>query len=231
MPYLPKHYVKTGLVANEGQFISKVNGTPYSGPYYEIGTGQVFSGLGPQDRSSQELTRFGNSENPPGTAFQEVSVAFNLDVLNLRPGESSNFIQNSPGVNFQIYQAQMVDDYTRLKKFTEKDYSNRMLPSGITPIPTEEDYTVGEYIRYFTKKVNENTYLELDETQHTAISKKDSKIFYEQYFTFTLPWTITGEESKVFQTNKNITQRRIMNLRLVGFDRFLEGNYLKFYKK
>jgi hypothetical protein len=231
MPYLPKHYVKTGLVANEGQFIGKVNGTPYSGPYYEIGTGQVFSGLGPQDRSSQELTRFGNSENPPGTAFQEVSVAFNLDVLNLRPGESSNFIQNSPGVNFQIYQAQMVDDYTRLKKFTEKDYSNRMLPSGITPIPTEEDYTVGEYIRYFTKKVNENTYLELDEAQHTAITKKDSKIFYEQYFAFTLPWTLTGEEPKVFQTNKNITQRRIMNLRLVGFDRFLEGNYLKFYKK
>ena len=131
MPYLPKHYVKTGLVASEGQFISRVNGTPYSGPYYEIGTGQVFSGLGPQDRSSQELTRFGNSENPPGTAFQEVSVAFNLDVLNLRPGESSNFLQNSPGVNFQIYQAQMVDDYTKLKKFTEKDYSNRMRSNRI----------------------------------------------------------------------------------------------------
>jgi hypothetical protein len=231
MPYLPKHYVKTGLVANEGQFITKVDGTPYSGPYYEIGTGQVFSGLGPQDRSSQELTRFGNLENPPGLTFQEVSVAFNLDVLNLRPGQSSNFIQNNSDVNFQIYQAQMVDDYTKLKKFTEKDYNSRKLPSGITPIPTQEDYTVGEYLRYFTKKVNENMYLEIDQTQFTAITKKDPKFFYEQYFAFTLPWTITGEESKVYQTNKNIVQRRIRNLQLFGFDRVLQEDYLKFYKK
>ena len=131
MAYLPKHYVKTGLVANQGEFITKVAGLPYTGPYYEIGTGQIFSGLGPEDISSQELVKFGNLENPPGTTFQEVSVAFNLDVLNLRPGESSNFIQNSPDVNFQIYQAQMVDEYTKLKKFTEKDYSGRKLPYGI----------------------------------------------------------------------------------------------------
>lgn len=231
MAYLPKHYVKTGLVANQGEFITKVAGLPYTGPYYEIGTGQIFSGLGPEDISSQELVKFGNLENPPGTTFQEVSVAFNLDVLNLRPGESSNFIQNSPDVNFQIYQAQMVDEYTKLKKFTEKDYSGRKLPYGITPIPTEDDYTVGEYTRYFTKKVNENTYLEIDQTQYTAITKQDPQIFYEQYFAFSLPWSITGPEAQVYQTNKNITQRRIINLQLFGFDKFLEGNYLKFYRK
>lgn len=231
MPYLPKHYVKTGLIANQGQFITKVDGTPYAGPYYEIGTGQIFSGLGPQDKSSQELTRFGNLENPPGTTYQEVSVAFNLDVLNLKPGESSNYIQNNPDVNFQIYQAQMVDDYTKLKKYTEKDYKGRILPYGITPIPTEQDYNIGEYTRYFGKKVNENTYLEIDQTQYTGITKKDPAFFYEQYFAFFIPWSITGEESKVYQTNKNIVQRRVVNLQLFGFDKFIAGDYLKFYKK
>lgn len=231
MAYLPKHYVKTGLTANPGTYIDRATGQPYSGPYYAIATGQFFAGLGPQDPNAKEILPFGNSEVLPGTQRREVGIAFNLDVINIRPGESSYNIQNQPSVNYQVYQAQLVNDYTAIKKYQAVDFQPRLLPYGVTPIPDSNDYKVGEYRRYFCKKTNQNSYIEVDQLQFAAISGKDPKFFWEQYFVYSLPWTITGEESKVYQTNKNIVQERIINLKLFGFDRFLQEDYLKFYKK
>jgi len=231
MAYLPKHYIKTGLYANPGSFLQLQTGIPYSGPYYEIATGQFFSGESPQDRSTIELTPLYATNDQPILAPDLVTVAVTLDVLTLREGESSNNIQNSSLVNFQVYQPAMVDAYTKLKKFTSEDYAGKIFPYGIETKPTGQEYTVGEFRRSFAKKVNENTYLEIDQTQYDSIVNKNPKYFYEQYSAFSIPWSITGEESQVYQTNKNIVQRRVINLKLVGFDRFLQEDYLKFYKK
>lgn len=231
MAYLPKHYVKTGLTANPGEYIDRATGEPYTGPYYTVATGQYFGGVGPQDPNAKEILPFGDSEIAPGTQYQQVGVAFNLDVLNIRPGESSNNVQNQPSVNFQVFQPQLVNDYTTIKKFTAKDYKARLLPFEIAPIPDSNDYQVGEYRRYFCKKTNQNTYLEIDSKQYDSIFSKDPSFFWEQYFVFNLPWSITGEESKVYQTNRNIVLNRVNNLKLVGFQAYLKENYLKFYKK
>jgi len=227
MAYLPKHYVKTGLFANPGNFLYRESSAPYTGPYYEIATGQYFSGTSPQDPSTQEIIPFGNAENP-GTGYQQVGVAFNLDVKTLKPGERSNEIQNREA--FQIFQPQLVNDYLAIQKYPDSYYQTRILPFAVTPIPDQEDYTVGEYRRYFCKKTNELIYLELDEIQYNAISKRDSKYFWEQYSAFSLPWTLTGEQPKVYQTNRAIVQKRIQNLQLPSFDKFLQEDYLKFYK-
>lgn len=231
MAYLPKHYVKTGLTANPGAFIDRATGQPYTGPYYAVATGQFFGGVGPQDPNAKEIIPFGEGEVPAGTQYQQVGIAFNLDVINVRPGESSYDIQNLPSVNYQVYQPQLVNNYTAIKKYQAKDFQPRLLPYGVTPIPDSNDYKVGEYRRYFCKKTNQSTYLELDSQQYTTISTKDPKFFWEQYFVYTLPWALTGEESQVYRTNKNIVLERITNLKLFGFDKFLKGDYLKFYKK
>lgn len=231
MAYLPKHYVKTGLTANPGEYIDRATGQPYTGPYYAIATGQFFAGVGPQDPNAKEILAIGTTESAPGTQYQEVGVAFNLDVVNVRPGQSSYDIQNRPEVNYQVYQPQIVNDYTAIKKYQAQDFKPRLLPYGVTPIPDSNDYKVGEYRRYFCKKTNQNTYLEIDNQQFTSIATKDPKFFWEQYFVYSLPWSITGEESQVYKTNRNITQERIFNLKLLGFDKFLKEDYLKFYKK
>jgi len=231
MAYLPKHYVKTGLTANPGDYIDRATGEPYSGPYYAIATGQFFAGVGPQDPNAKEILPTGNLESAPGTQYQQVGVAFNLDVANIKPGQSSFNIENQPTVNYQVYQPQMVVDYTAIKKYQNKDYQPRLLPFGVTPIPDSNDYKVGEYQRYFSKKTNQNTYIEIDKQQYDSLLGKDPKFFWEQYLVFSLPWSIAGIESQVYQTNKNIAQKRIVNLRLLGFDKFLKEDYLKFYKK
>jgi hypothetical protein len=125
----------------------------------------------------------------------------------------------------------MVVDYTTIKKYQDKDFQARLLPYGVTPIPDSNDYKVGEYQRYFVKKTNQNSYLEVDKQQFDSILSKDPKFFWEQYLVFPLPWSITGIESQVYQTNRNIVQKRILNLKLFGFDKFLKEDYLKFYKK
>jgi hypothetical protein len=231
MAYLPKHYVKTGLTANPGEYIDRATGQPYTGPYYAIATGQYFGGVGPQDPNAKEIIPFGDGEVAPGTQYREVGIAFNLDVVNIRPGESSFNVQNQPSVNYQVYQPQLVNDYTAIKKYQARDFQPRVLPYGVTPIPDSSDYKVGEYRRYFCKKTNQNSYLEIDQQQYTAISSKDPKFFWEQYFAYSLPWALTGEQPKVYRTNRNIVQERIINLKLFGFDRFLQEDYTKFYRK
>lgn len=228
MAYLPKHYIKTGLFANPGNFLDRESNQPYSGPYYEIATGQYFTGTGPQDPSTREIIPFGNAEEP-GTGYQQVGVAFNLDVKTLRPGESSNSIQNQ--LDFQVSQPQLIDNYLQAKKYPESYYNTRILPYGVTPTPDENDYSIGEYVRYFCKKTNELLYLELDQIQYTALSQKDPKYFWEQYFTFSLPWSLTGDPQQVFKTNQAIVQRRIQNLKLTNFSKYLREDYLKFYKQ
>ena len=230
MAYLPKHYVKTGLFANPGNFIYRGTGQEYAGPYYEIATGQYFSGAGPQDKTTQELIPYGDSESPAGTEYQQVSVAFNLDVPTYVDTKPLNELQNNPGFDYQVFQPKIVDEYTKIKKFGASYYNNRKLPYGVTPIPDENDYSVGEYRRYFCKKTNEVSYLELDENQYIAITQKDPRFFWEQYFGFSIPWSITGDQQQVYRTNLNIVRRRMQNLQLPNFDKYLREDYLKFYK-
>lgn len=228
MPYLPKHYVKTGLVA-EGNFIDKITGEAYAGPYYEIATGQYFSGIGPEDSTTREIVPFGNTEAPAGTEFQTVSVAFNLDVPTPDTTQTLNELQK-PGFNYQVFQPRLVDAYTTVKKFQPSYYNSRIQPYQVTPIPNQADYQVGEYQRFFCKKANESLYLELDSIQYQGFADKDPRYFYDQYFTFTLPWTITGEKQQVYTTNQSTVARLVKNLQLYNFDKYLQENYLLFYK-
>jgi len=52
--YYPQSQITTGLFSN-GDLVYKSNGTIYNGPYYKISSGQLFSGLTPDDINTQEL--------------------------------------------------------------------------------------------------------------------------------------------------------------------------------
>jgi hypothetical protein len=51
------------------------------------------------------------------------------------------------------------------------------------------------------------------------------------YITISIPWSISGEESTVAETNKNIVQLTERLKKVQGFALFLQEDYLKFYKK
>ena len=104
------------------------------------------------------------------------------------------------------------------------------LPSQYSPQPTEDDYKLGVFTRYFCVKINEKAYLELNKDTYTSLIKQNSKWDWQYYLPFTLSWTLTGEESVVKQTNFNmVILQEQRNLR-AGLKEFLKFNYLKFYK-
>jgi len=107
-------------------------------------------------------------------------------------------------------------------------YSN--IPQYIPTQPTEQDYQIGEFTRYFCKKTNEIIYIEIDKPQYDLLISKSPDILWQLYLPFILPWQITGNKEQVARTNKNIVDLTSIRLRLPEFGRYLKDDYLKYYK-
>jgi hypothetical protein len=104
------------------------------------------------------------------------------------------------------------------------------IPQLFIPSPTEQDYKLGEFQRYFCKKRNEFSYLEISKSDYDKLIKKDPIIDFKSWFPFSIPWSLTGDVNKVGQTNKNIVLLQIDKDKLYGFNKYLKEDYLKYYK-
>ena len=120
------------------------------------------------------------------------------------------------------------DVYNNLKKVDIT--KSLLLPSYTKPSPTEEDYNLGNFTRYFAKKVNENVYIEISKNTYDKFDQKDNKYAYTSYLTFKLLWTLTGPSTQVSSTNQNIVKLTEQNNGITGLGTYLKFNYLEFYK-
>ena len=60
MAYYPKSQVKTDLYTNGGQYVLSTTQEEYTGYYYEISTGQKYTGKNPQQGPSILLQKLRN---------------------------------------------------------------------------------------------------------------------------------------------------------------------------
>ncbi len=104
------------------------------------------------------------------------------------------------------------------------------IPQLQYPQPTEDDYKIGEFRRYFCKRRNEFSYLEVSKKTHDRINKQDSTIDYKSWLAFNIPWSITGDPKQVVSTNSNIVALKEKQEKLYGLNKFLQQDYLKYYK-
>jgi hypothetical protein len=104
------------------------------------------------------------------------------------------------------------------------------LPTYYQPQPTQQDYQIGEFRRYFTKKTNELLYTEVSKDTYDNILNKNSQWLWQDYLAFNIPWSISGDKLTIAKTNKNIVDLTIKNLILPKFNDYLRNDYLKFYK-
>lgn len=105
-----------------------------------------------------------------------------------------------------------------------------LVPSYQKPSPVEQDYNLGNFTRYFAKKVNENIYIETSKSTYNDLKGENQKYDYNSYLIFTLTWTLTGNSNKVSQTNYNIITLTEQNYNITGLGAYLKFNYLEFYK-
>ena len=98
-------------------------------------------------------------------------------------------------------------------------------------LPTDEDYKLGVFTRYFVVKINEPIYLELDKKTYNKILNHDPEIVWVIYQVFKLQWTLIGGEEEVSNANLNQIKIREERLGKKGLEEFLKNDYLQFYAK
>jgi hypothetical protein len=95
--------------------------------------------------------------------------------------------------------------------------------------PTEDDYNLGEFQRFFCKKRSEFIYLEISQTDYNNLVQNSSTIDFQNWVPFNIPWTLTGNRNEVYDTNRSIVLLKEKNERFYGFGKYLQEDYLKYY--
>jgi hypothetical protein len=120
---------------------------------------------------------------------------------------------------------------TPIYDFLKPLESNQIFKPTYNPnIPTQQDYQIGEYRRYFCKKTNELIYLEINKDTYDKLVEQDPTILYQLYQPFNLSWQLTGDIEQVYKINKNITELATKNQKLPMLSAYLKMDFTKYYK-
>ena len=204
--YYPQSQITTNLYTNGGEFVYVSNQQPYSGYYFKTSTGKYFTGKNQNDTPNVEITLL--------QTFQNIPIPDTLDTqYNL--SATSNIFEPDNEVYLSI---------NSIKPTTV------IVPTYYPTQPTQQDYQIGEFRRYFVKKTNEIQYTEISKDQFDLIVAKDPQILWQLYLPFFIPWDIAGTKEQVARTNKNIVELTMKNLKLPRFNDYLKNDYTKYYK-
>jgi hypothetical protein len=203
--YYPLSQITTDLYTSQEEFLVQATNLPYKGKYYSTSDGKFFSGASPQDGENIPLIR-----NIQNDSSKDVEV-----------GVEGTF--NKTNTSLLI---------------TPPSYQNastkppRLAPSPTSKVvfPTQEEYTIGEFTRYFLKKINQNVYLETDKPTFTNYQNRNNNTQHELYSSVSLPWDLTGNPIDVYATNRNIVLLNENQIKWFGFSMWFNSRYLKHFK-
>jgi hypothetical protein len=209
MPYYPLSQIKTNLYTNGGEYCFNIHdpNNTYSGYYWKTSDGKFFTGKTPQDTPNEQIYTI-----PPLVLQQQDTIdnTLNIDIVGL--------VNNTPELI----------DYLKIKQINPSTIT--FIPTYYPTQPTQQDYQIGEFRRYFCKKTNEIQYTEISKDQFDLLVAKDPQILWQLYLPFFIPWNITGTKEHVARVNKNIVELTMKNLRLPRFNDYLKNDYTKYYK-
>lgn len=203
--YYPPNQIKPNLFANSGEFVFSSNTLPFSGSYHQLSNGRYYTGA-LHSNDSLEIIPI-TSLTQPDSISNNPRVNVTLVVI-----DNTNVVNNT---------------YSRL---TNQDTLVKEAPTNLQNLPTEQNYQIGEFTRYFAKKINQDIYIEFTQDLYDRLISQDPSIYYEQYTTFKLPWRLIGDKQQVARTNKNIVDLTSQQFNLSRFGRYLKDNYLKYYR-
>jgi len=203
--YYPKSQITPNLYTNGGEFVSAINQEAYSGYYFKISNGKYFTGRNQDDRPNVEL----------------VPIEANLPSPN-----NSTQIQTNYVATVNVFESNN-EQYLNI---THQNPTSIIVPTYNSTPPTQQDYQVGEFRRYFCKKTNEYQYIEINQEQFDKLLAKDPQILWQLYQPFFIDWQLTGDKQKVAQVNKNATELVIFRNKFFGLNEYLKLDFLKYYQ-
>ena len=201
--YYPPNQIRPNLFANSDEFVFISNTLPFSGSYHQLSNGRYYTGA-LHSNDSQEII-------PVTGLTQATAIPTNKTNATLVIVDDTSLENNT---------------YTRL---TNQSQLVKEAPTNLQNLPTQQDYQIGEFTRYFAKAINQDTYIEFTKDLYDRLISKDPSIYYEQYIAFKLPWRLVGSKEQVFRINRNITVLVSQQFNLPKFGMYLKNDYLKYY--
>lgn len=215
--YYPKNKIQTNLFTSGGEFMFPSDRKEYQGKYWTTYLGETFSGEGPDDSTSQTLIPIQSFPLSEAASSKTSKIAFFTN-------------DPDPVLNPDRYSQREVVVYNILSGGDGNNENPLILPTYYYPQITEDEYTIGEFTRYFVKKSNEIKFIEIDKKQYDKFNERSPNYAWEMYIPFTLLWKISGNHTSVFNTNKSITELRENKFQLYGLSSYLKNDYLNFYR-
>lgn len=223
--YIPKNKIRTNLYTRGDEFQYLANGVGYIGYYHSLYNGKFYSGKNPNDSDVYELVPVDSTDDENVPLDQQVNNKIALFL-----GDGDPEVETADPTSTPIWLQGEIITYLKTTNQSTTDDQPKKTPTPYYPSPTDEQYSYGSFIRYFLVKVNENKYIEVDKQTYDIILSKNTSWVFELYTPFKFPWTLTGEEKKVEQTNYEIVLLTEKRLNRRGLQEFLKNKYLKFYK-
>jgi len=220
--YIPKNKIITNLYTPGEEYKNMATGVPYAGYYWTMYTGKIFTGKNPNDKPTEELERIEAVVDSvwdltsQGETFQQYASNYDSEVV---PGQYQNMIDvdtynNVRGVNIAI---------------------TKLVPQQHYPTPTDEEYKLGIFMRYFVVKTNENLFIEVNKNTYMNIVNQNTQHLFELYIPFKIIWTLVGGEVEVSNANLNQIEIKEAKFKKTGLKALLNKptnfslSYLQFY--
>jgi hypothetical protein len=219
--YFPKSQITPNLYTNGEEYVFLSTQENYIGYYFKTSTGKYYTGRNSSDLPNLEIIKpevnfdkiISNTQSPPNNVSIIATELEGPSEATLNPKYNTNNID--------------VTSYLSLKNI---DQTNTTIVPYYSPInPTDQDYQMGEFRRFFCKKTNEIQYIEIDPRQYSLLTSKDPQILWQLYYPFNIPWTISGILGEIYIVNKNIVELTMKQLKLPRFNDYLKNDYLKYF--
>jgi hypothetical protein len=165
--YIPKNRIITNLNTEPGEFVYKNTRNQYNGFYWKSYDGKFFTGKTPNDTPVNEIVKLVDNNTITNSNIPTVELYVTL--------ESS--LENDVFTESDILNL----DYASLKGINLSAPPRKYLPSQYYPTPTQDDYNLGAFSRYFVVKANENVYLEVNKDTYDNINNQSPDWAWELY--------------------------------------------------
>lgn len=208
MNYLPKSQVVTNQYSSGNEFT--LNGSDYVGPYYKTSTGEVYTGKTPSDPNSTKLEQY-----QPGVTDTEANTPNSVPLSG-----SQEIYPTSYNEYYYQYQNALKQPFR---------YKASLPPIPSVTFPTEKQYEVGEFQRFFLKKNNESKYIEVSKDTFNLFTEQDSSVQWELYSPIRINWELTGAFVDVFKVNRNTVRLIEQEYNLYGFYASFREKFAKYY--
>ena len=217
MAYIPKNKIITNLYTSTKELAYKDTKEFYVGNYWKSYDGKFFTGKNPNDTPSRELVKIKPTEEDFNPIIKTNQIAYT---------DAPTILDN---IDDEGYSEELITQYAKLKNINLNEIPKQIVPKHLYPKPTEDDYKLGVFDRYFLYKINEPLFLEVDEDVYKAVKGKDPKYYTTPYIQFLMSWTLEGDKSEVYNINKRIIELTEKRINRRGLKEFLKFDYIKFW--